>query len=311
MSRWKNMNYQSTMARLQELDPASQANQKLLFEVCTQSMFNEARQAAIDMLKNPSLLVKIACHEQDQDICRAAIEKLTDDASLLEVAEYIYDDHYLCSLAISRINDQEMLLHVALSHAYDECRIVAIKRLDDQDSLLEIIKQNKNPEVRIAALESLTNQQVLAEIAAKDPSSWVRRSAVGKITDSTLLAHIAMHNSLRTIRLAALLRLLEMGKTRSFPQETIEQLLVLLDDSTVVESVIELAQQAGIDWMCSITEITVEVLYEAYIAGKGWHRNQVIEQSVKRLYELRPDLQESLLSYQWVNPYTEITVNLA
>jgi len=311
MSEWKSMNHQSTMSCLNELDPSSQASQSLLFEVCTQSPFDDARWAAIEKLHNPSLLVKVARHEPDQDLCKAAIEKLADDNSLLEVAEYIYDDHYLCSIAIKRIGDPEMLFHIAQSHAYIECRIAAVKRLEDQASLHDVARQNSNPEVRVSAIEALTDQQKLAEIVEHDPSSWVRHSAIGRLTDPGCLADIARNNDMHTMRLAALIRLLEIERKSPISPEIIEGLLPLMDNSATVEPVIELAKKADVDWVSKSNQATVQALFVALSADKGWHNSIAMEQAVKELYHARLDLREALLSYHWIDPDTNSALILS
>jgi len=304
MSGWKSMNHQSTMTCLEELDPLSQASQSVLFEVCTQSPYDDARRVAVDKLKSQSLLVKVAFHEPDEELCKAAIRKLDDDSSLMQVAEYIYDDHYLCSMAINRINNQDMLFHIAQNHTYTECRLAAVKRLDKQGPLQRIARHNSNPEVRVCAVGTLRDQQELARIAATDPSSWVRHSAIGRLEDYGLLALIVKENSSYPMRLAALIRLKEIGQSRRIDREIVEGLLPLLGESAMVEVLIELAQHAGVDWVAKSTPETVHALFTALREDKGWQNSIAMEQAMRLIDQARPDLREALRGYQWVDPYT-------
>lgn len=308
MTRWKNMNHKRTMTCLKDIDSASQTSQSLLYEVCTQSPFEDARHAAISSLKNPNLLVRVARSETDQEICRAAIEKLADDASLLQVAEHIFDDRYFCFMAINRINDQQMLYRIAQQHAYAECRVAAIKRLDDQSFLLKIAQQNSDPEARKAAIAGLKNQNELALIALRDPSSWVRRAAIAKLTDQELLADVALCNSLSCIRHSALLRLKELASTRSLSPQVVTPLLGLLNNSSTVIAVIELAEEVGVDWISKSSDATVQAINESFNEARGWRVCNPLDTSIKMLYKARPDLQDGFDALTWTNPYTNCSI---
>ena len=308
MTRWKNMNHKRTMTCLKDIDSASQTSQSLLYEVCTQSPYDDARRAAIGSLKNPSLLVRVARSETDQEICKAAIEKLADDSSLLQVAEHIFDDRYFCFLAINRINDQQMLYRIAQQHAYGECRVAAIKRLDDQGFLLKIAQQNSDPEARKAAIVGLKNQNELALIALRDASSWVRRAAIAKLTDSELVADVALRNNMSCIRHCALLRLKELAPSEGFSAHIVTPLLGLMSNSTTVTAVIELAQQADVDWISQSTDATVQALFESFNEARGWRVCNPLDSAIKRLYKARTDLQDSFDALTWTNPYTNCSI---
>ena len=308
MSGWKSMNHKNTMTCLKEIDSTTQASQSLLFEVCTQSPYGDARRTAIRRLKNPALLVKVAWTESDQEICKAAIKKLPDDSSLLQVAEHFFDDRYFCSLAINRINDQEMLFRIAQQHIYPECRVAAVKRIDKQELLAGIARFNTDAEARKAAVIGLKDQRELAAIACKDPNSWVRRAAIDRLTDPQFVVDVAHSNNMRFIRSCALNRLQEIGQNVELSPAIIEPLLDLLDESETVVEVATLAQQAGVDWISRSTTATIQALYDALIEGKGWHPAFMIEKAIKHLFETRLDLREALLDRVWTNPYTDRTI---
>jgi len=259
-------------------------------------MLSQTNQAVVGCKLNP-------------EICLAAIEELTDDESLLNIAEYAFDDPYICSKAIRRINDQHMLLQIAQNHPYDDCRIVAARRLTNQDSLLEIAEKNNSPEVRIAAVKGLNNQEALATIASDDPNSLVRRAAVSRLMDPRLLARTSINNNMHTIRLAALLHLVKLGYSKPLSPDIVETLMVLLFDRSTVEPVIGLAQQASFAWTSYSSSTTVQALFDAFSEGKGWQASKTIVLAVRELYEARKDLHDVLLSYQWMSPYTNESIN--
>jgi len=146
----------------------------------------------------------------------AAVEKITDQAVLAEIA--ISNDHMteICKLAAKRVSGQPMLAVVARKAKDNSIRLAAAEKVTDQAVLAEIVKTDNNSNIckkvfekiddpalladiakttridflRLAATEKITDQAVLAEIAVKDRSL----TAVKKITDQALLASVAKTN---------------------------------------------------------------------------------------------------------------------
>jgi uncharacterized DUF497 family protein len=143
--------------------------------------------AAVKKLTNQASLTEIANKKDEHDDIRmAAAERLTDQA----LAQVVYDD-------------------ISKNSKYPKVRMAAAKNLTDQAVAqavyAEIAKKDKDSEMRMAAAERLTDQAlaqvVYAEIAKNDRDSDVREAAAGKVTDWAL--QVKLQNDLEHMTRAA------------------------------------------------------------------------------------------------------------
>jgi hypothetical protein len=117
-------------------------------------------------LTDPSLLADIAKNDEDSDIRKAAVERVTDQSVLADVAK----------------NDED-----------SDVRKDAVERVTDQSLLADVAQNGKYSDVRKAAVE-LTDQSLLADIAQNGKDSYVRKAAVERLTDPILLADVARND---------------------------------------------------------------------------------------------------------------------
>jgi hypothetical protein len=105
-----------------------------------------------------------------------AVEKLTDQALLADIAKKVKDDKAVRRAAASK-------------------RVAAVKDLTDQTLLAKIARTDKDSNMREASsdmlIDLITDQALLAEMAKTDKDSFIRLAAVKKLTDQALLADIA------------------------------------------------------------------------------------------------------------------------
>ena len=147
---------------------------------------NKARKA-IERIKNQKKLKKIAMTASWGEY---AVEKLTDEAALAEIAlkaNYASNRYR----AVKKITNKTILAEIALKDESEDVRRAAVKKITNQTILAEIALKDEYSYVREAAVKNITNQTILAEIALKNESSGVRRKAIKKLTDQDILTEIA------------------------------------------------------------------------------------------------------------------------
>jgi hypothetical protein len=152
----------------------------------------EIRAGAIVHLQDQALLARIAMKDEAFPVRRVAVDKLTDQVALGQVAVAGQEDgrlEYVRSAAIAKLTDQVLLAKLAV-----EGHSEAFKRLTDQSILAQIATTAKYQGQRVEAVMRLTDQDVLAKVAVKDEDIYVREAAVERLTDQTLLANIVVED---------------------------------------------------------------------------------------------------------------------
>jgi len=92
--------------------------------------------------------------------------------------------------AVEKLTDQALLAEVAVESESQPVRYAAVKKLKDQTVLAKVAMQDEDPFVRNSAVEKLTDQAVLAEVARlakltdENTSPVVRANAISKLKNS-------------------------------------------------------------------------------------------------------------------------------
>ena len=154
---------------------------------------------------NQRKLAEIAKYAPLADVSKRAIEKITDQSILFDVAKNAKNkrtghDEFL---AIEKLTDQYALADIAKNDEDWTVRRAAIGNIFDQDILIDITKREIDWRVRLQAVIKITDKSALERIAMSDSNYHVRREAVGKITDKSILEKIAMSDIDEFVRKAA------------------------------------------------------------------------------------------------------------
>ena len=138
---------------------------------------------------------------KESDICKVAIDKITDEMFIAEIAMmHIYR---INELAIKKITDQNILAFIAKTiDDGDVCR-AALEKITDKKILAEIAKTAKYSSVRKRATSELTDQMILIEIAKTDKNYGVHEEATENITDQKILTEIAKTDNNDIVHMAA------------------------------------------------------------------------------------------------------------
>ena len=167
------------------------------------------RQAAVEKLTDQAVLAEIAGTDGDNDVRKAAVAKLTDQAALAEVAKNIWRPDVQMA-AVAKLTDQVVLAEIAKTCSNNDIRQAALGKLTDQALLAEVARNGIRAEVQMAAVAKLTDQAVIAKVA-KTCSKYAREAAVEKLIDQAVLAEIATKDSDWNVRYAAVRKLTDQA----------------------------------------------------------------------------------------------------
>lgn len=167
-------------------------------------IFETVRIAAVEKVTDENLLRDIAKSDSiSHGVRKYAIEKLTDSEALAEIARNskntlvrkyaIENPHFL---------DQLVLLEIVKNNANDSLGegAVALKKIFDKTALVDIARNGKAGSLRLAAAEKVMDEaftrSILVDIAKNDKSMYMRAAAVKHVllTDQTLLVDIALND---------------------------------------------------------------------------------------------------------------------
>jgi hypothetical protein len=160
-----------------------------------------ARMAAIEKITDQALLAQIACSDSLQRVREKACRHIHNDGALADVALHGKDNAAV--YAADKIVDQRQLARVAQEACSASARAVAIKRLRDQGVLSVIVTdRNGMRSLRQAALENLTDTAALSQLAMdeEDILGDFRRAALARLQDQTLFKKIASEDGSQKMR---------------------------------------------------------------------------------------------------------------
>lgn len=127
-------------------------------------------------------LAEIAKNAPLINIRIAAIERLTDQKTIIDVVNY-WDDDWI-KLHFSDIRKFEILTF------YREKRVELLEKLINNNSLVDIAKNSKDWYIRRGAVKKLTDQKLLIDFAKNDRNYEIRYAAAEKLTDQTIAQNV-------------------------------------------------------------------------------------------------------------------------
>jgi hypothetical protein len=309
MTEQRELSLEESMVIINQLDPMSPEDQRLLASHCMYSPHHDARLLAVNKLTMPALLVEVAIHEGDFTVSETAIEKLSEDSSLEKIAQCACKDKYVSILALRKIRGSDCLLRIAQTQAYTEVRVAAVGCINDHSILLQIAQSNTDPEVREAAVKRLGDTEEVALVAYMDPDTWVRRAAISTLTDPRKLILVITSNTSESIRKHALQRLIKICDINRIEPKSATLLVTLMNERALIALIIDAMEKSNCEWHSYCTDTTVSVLHDALVNNKIWKEATLLEKAIKQLFESRLDLRQAILSYAWTVPYMNRTID--
>ena len=168
------------------------------------------REKAMEYLTDQVALADIAQSDTQVDNIRAAaIRRLVNQETLADIAKNKCDRlgcaafcNALKEIICKKLIEQKLLTDVAQKAKEYFVRLEAVKKLTDAQALTDIAQTDIDSNVRRAAVEKLTNMKVLVDIAKTDSDDSVREMAIEKLTDQKVLAEIAKKDTYDRVRMA-------------------------------------------------------------------------------------------------------------
>ncbi|MEO6136005.1 MAG: hypothetical protein ABIP35_12675 [Ginsengibacter sp.] len=126
--------------------------------VIDQNKLTELGEQIATLMEGPdeTELGNIARNEDDKNLRKIAIKKLTDQDELGDVARN-EDDRKLRKIAIKKLTDQDELGNVARNEDDRKLRKIAIMKLTDQDELGNVARNEQDKKLRKIAIKKLAN----------------------------------------------------------------------------------------------------------------------------------------------------------
>ena len=138
-----------------------------------------------------------------------AVERVVTNQEVLASIAKTDDNLQVRRVAIDKLSDQRLLAEVAWDAKESGTREDAVRKLTDSAVLVRIVKSDKSVDVRLAAAKKLSDHLVLAEIARTDGSPTIRRSVVQKIEDQAVLTDVAKKDDDWSVRFYAAEKLVD------------------------------------------------------------------------------------------------------
>ena len=164
------------------------------------------------------------------------------------------------SAAVEKLTDQSILAQIARTDSSPRVRAVAAGKLTGQELLAKIAKTDPSWRVCFEAVQKVTGQTQLADIARTATDSDIRGRAVKRLNDETLLAAIAKTDNIWAVRRAASARLADLeslvtvtGQTQladiartAADQDTRERAVKSLTDQALLAAIAKTAQDPNL-----------------------------------------------------------------
>lgn len=128
-------------------------------------------------------------NRKKEDAAVNMVKKITNQEELAKIALNAPIDN-VRSWAVEKLTDQAVLLQIAKNNNYSTLfRGRAVRNLTNQSVLINFAKNDKDHHIRWSAIFNLTEQSVLKYISENDNEEYVRKAAAEK------LASIGLYNS--------------------------------------------------------------------------------------------------------------------
>ncbi|MBN2357263.1 hypothetical protein JXO59_14195, partial [candidate division KSB1 bacterium] len=186
----KNVNYQPVgESGLDILAERQLLDQPMLLDIAQHSMNRDVCLSAIAKIPDLSLLNDMAINHPLDDVRKDLARKIDDASTLSFIAQKdsvssvrraaVYNDH---------LSDETILYEIAVNDSDESVGKAATGKIKDQSLLAKIILSNElHEDIREQALGNSQDQEILAQVAQSDPKAWIRRAAVKNLTDQKVL----------------------------------------------------------------------------------------------------------------------------
>lgn len=166
--------------------------------------------AAIEKLADQAELVQVAKNARHVVVRRMAVEKLTDQTVLIDIARNASSSEVRSSAVLNKyLLDIDVLSDIAKNDKSIDVREYAERRL----AKMREIEAEKTIELRKIEVHKMTDPNALAIIAKTDNNEIIRTAALNNknLTDQALFAYIAIHDTNKSVQISAIHRITDVA----------------------------------------------------------------------------------------------------
>jgi hypothetical protein len=194
----------------------------------------DVRRAALERLSDEELVCQVAVASENSIFAREALARLSND-SVIAIVAVSGKAETTRREALARVVDQSSLAEVALHSSERDERKAALDRIEKDSSLVRICLESRDFIVAQSAAAKLHEQESLIVVATAKVDrdrfpmfDSVRLRAVERLEDQACLAQLAVNDPWTTIRFAAYARLADPSLAQVDVPDVQRELLVML-----------------------------------------------------------------------------------
>lgn len=218
--KWKHSDAEVRAAAVRELAPT---DVEVLEGIAQSDKDAGVRRVAIKKLEDPTILARIAREDPDESLRQIAAEKAAGILIGAAVSDGAEED---CQLALEQITDERALAEVAKTAFHKAIRARAVERLTDEKALAEVARNAKEPQVRVDALHTIVDIAVLRSVALNDDRKEVclaalermgmlGRGGTNQVDEREALDAVARKAKNKTVRAQARRQLAALGGAKT------------------------------------------------------------------------------------------------
>ncbi len=159
-----------------------------LATIVTEDVDARVRRMALKKLEDTAVLDRVAEHDADPTLRELAVERAREVRVRTACGAGAVGE---CVAALERISDERSLAEVAMTAVHDDVRQRALARVSGDRLLRDVVKGAADAGVRRMALERIADPVVLRGIAVGDGPADTTLQALERITDVEVLRAVA------------------------------------------------------------------------------------------------------------------------
>jgi len=182
-------------------------SQEVLASIAQSHEDSWVREQAVSAITDQETLYKIAENRNEEYEVRLSGAKLLADQSLLTKVALENNDQMLQKTIIDKLEEEAFLIEVVKNSKSVVARGMAAKKIKNQEALKNLLRTVKDDSVIKQLLPLINDKELIKETFTQSESAGIRQHALMLISDEDFLLNVAKNHSGKTERLTAISRL--------------------------------------------------------------------------------------------------------
>lgn len=182
-------------------------SQEVLASIAQSHKDSWVREQAVSAITDQETLYKITKNSNEEFEVRLSGAKLLTDQSLLTKVAMENNGQVFQQTIIDKLEEEASLIEVVKNSKSVAARGMAAKKIKNQEALKNLLGTVKDDSVIKQLLPSINDKELIKETFTQSESAGVRQHALLLISDEDFLLNVAKNHSGKTERLTAISRL--------------------------------------------------------------------------------------------------------